>query len=81
MNHVGLGLHRYEQAQWDALCWRHSQACRAKLQHRTGAVEGFTKRYGLKMLVYAEPHDRIEQAIQSREDHQELDACAEGAVD
>ena len=32
-------------------------------QHKTGAVEGFTKRYGLKMLVYAEPHDRIEQAI------------------
>ena len=32
-------------------------------QHKTGAVEGFTKRYGLKMLVYAEPHDRIEDAI------------------
>jgi putative endonuclease len=32
-------------------------------QHKSGAVEGFTKRYGLKMLVYAEPHDRIEQAI------------------
>jgi putative endonuclease len=32
-------------------------------QHKTGAVEGFTKRYGLKLLVYAEPHDRIEQAI------------------
>jgi putative endonuclease len=32
-------------------------------QHRTGAVEGFTKRYGLKRLVYAEPYDRIEDAI------------------
>jgi putative endonuclease len=32
-------------------------------QHKSGVVEGFTKRYGLKMLVYAEPHDRIEQAI------------------
>jgi len=32
-------------------------------QHRTGAVDGFTRRYGLKRLVYAEPHERIEQAI------------------
>jgi putative endonuclease len=32
-------------------------------QHRTGAVPGFTKRYGLKRLVCAEPHDRIEDAI------------------
>ena len=32
-------------------------------EHKTGAVPGFTKQYGLKMLVYAEPHDRIEAAI------------------
>ena len=32
-------------------------------QHKTGAVQGFTKRYGLKILIYAEPHDRIEPAI------------------
>ncbi|GAB2176921.1 hypothetical protein DLREEDagr8_24790 [Dongia sp. agr-C8] len=32
-------------------------------EHKTGAVPGFTKKYGLKMLVYAEPHDRIEAAI------------------
>jgi putative endonuclease len=32
-------------------------------QHRTGAVQGFTKRYGLKCLVYIEPHDTIELAI------------------
>ena len=32
-------------------------------QHKTGVVPGFTKQYGLKMLVYAEPHDRIEAAI------------------
>ena len=29
-------------------------------QHQTGVVAGFTKRYGLKRFVYAEPHDRIE---------------------
>jgi len=33
-------------------------------QHRTGAVPGFTKRYGLKRLVWAEPHDDIRSAIQ-----------------
>ena len=32
-------------------------------QHRTGAVEGFTKRYDLKHLVYAERHEDIREAI------------------
>lgn len=32
-------------------------------EHRTGAVEGFTTRYALKRLVYAEPHDHISTAI------------------
>ncbi|MGD8809807.1 MAG: GIY-YIG nuclease family protein, partial [Gammaproteobacteria bacterium] len=33
-------------------------------EHREGVVDGFTKRYGLKRLVYAEPHDDIADAIQ-----------------
>jgi putative endonuclease len=33
-------------------------------QHREGRIEGFTRRYGLKRLVYAEFHDEIVQAIQ-----------------
>ncbi len=33
-------------------------------QHRDGVVDGFTKRYGLKRLVYAERFDSIEAAIQ-----------------
>ena len=33
-------------------------------QHREGLIEGFSKRYGLKRLVYAEQHDTIESAIQ-----------------
>ena len=33
-------------------------------QLRTGAVPGFTKRYGLKRLVWYELHDSIEAAIQ-----------------
>ena len=37
---------------------------RRSWQHRTGAVPGFTKRYGLKRLVWYELHDSIEAAIQ-----------------
>lgn len=37
---------------------------RRSWQHRTGAVPGFTKRYGLKRLVCYELHDSIEAAIQ-----------------
>ena len=33
-------------------------------EHRTGAVPGFTKRYGLKLLVYYERFDDIRDAIQ-----------------
>ena len=32
-------------------------------QHREGIFEGFTKKYGLKQLVYVERHDEIEMAI------------------
>ena len=32
-------------------------------EHRTGAIEGFTKRYGCKLLVWYEPHERMEYAI------------------
>jgi putative endonuclease len=33
-------------------------------EHRDGLVPGFTKRYGLKRLVYMERHERIADAIQ-----------------
>jgi putative endonuclease len=33
-------------------------------EHREGRVEGFTSRYGLKRLVFAEHHDEIQTAIQ-----------------
>lgn len=32
-------------------------------EHREGLIEGFTKRYGCKMLVWFERHDTIEAAI------------------
>jgi putative endonuclease len=33
-------------------------------EHREGVVEGLTKRYGLKRLVWVERHDDIRAAIQ-----------------
>ena len=33
-------------------------------EHRTGSVDGFTKQYGLKRLVYVERHEDIRDAIQ-----------------
>ena len=33
------------------------------LQHKEGSVEGFSKRYGLKTLVYCEEHAAILDAI------------------
>jgi putative endonuclease len=36
---------------------------RRAFEHREGLVEGFTKRYGLKRLVYVEPHPNIASAI------------------
>ena len=41
-----------------------SDLARRTWEHREGAVDGFTKRYGLKRLVYAEPHEYIRAAIQ-----------------
>ena len=32
-------------------------------QHRTEAAGGFTSRYGIKRLVWFEPHDTMESAI------------------
>jgi putative endonuclease len=37
---------------------------RRAYQHRESLIEGFTKRYGLKMLVYYEQFDDIRMAIQ-----------------
>ena len=33
-------------------------------QHRTGDIKGFTQRYALKRLIYAERHEDIRDAIQ-----------------
>ena len=36
---------------------------RRAFQHRTGAIKGFTQRYGCGMLVWFEPHERMDEAI------------------
>ncbi len=41
-----------------------SDLARRALEHREGVVEGFSKRYGLKRLVWFERHDDIRTAIQ-----------------
>jgi putative endonuclease len=40
-----------------------SDLARRVWEHRTGAVEGFSRRYGLKALVWYEPHGTMEEAI------------------
>jgi len=40
-----------------------SDLARRVWQHRTGAVEGFTSRYGVHHLVWYEAHERIVDAI------------------
>ena len=32
-------------------------------QHKDAEIEGFTKKYGVKILVYYEIHESVEQAI------------------
>ncbi len=41
-----------------------SDLARRIWEHREGLVEGFTKTYGCKRLVWYEPYDRIVDAIQ-----------------
>lgn len=41
-----------------------SNLLRRVWEHREGVADGFTKRYGLKRLVYAERHEDIVSAIQ-----------------
>ena len=36
-----------------------SNLARRVWEHREGALEGFTRRYGLKRLVWYEPHDDV----------------------
>jgi putative endonuclease len=52
-----------------------SDLARRIWEHRSNAVEGFTKEYGVHSLVSAELHDRMVDAIQ-REKHVKKWRCA-----
>ena len=41
-----------------------NDVARRAYEHREGLSDGFTKRYGLKRLVWYEPHETIASAIQ-----------------
>jgi putative endonuclease len=41
-----------------------SDLARRAWEHRTDAIPGFTRRYGVHMLVYYEYHDNMPLAIQ-----------------
>mgnify|MGYP003335131362 FL=1 len=45
-------------------CGVTSDISRRAYEHREGLIEGFTKRYGLKRLVWMEFHDSMADAIQ-----------------
>lgn len=46
--------------------WLTSNLARRAREHRTGVVDGFTKKYGCKLLVWYETHESIE-ATRNRE--------------
>jgi putative endonuclease len=41
-----------------------SNIARRAWEHREGVIDGFTKQYGLKRLIFVERHDDITAAIQ-----------------
>jgi putative endonuclease len=59
-----LGLHYDEPTKRHALCGHDDPPREARWEHREGIAEGFTKKYGLTRLVYAERYDDILAAKQ-----------------
>ena len=59
-----MGLHHDQPAQRNTLHRRHADISRRAWEHREGLVKGFSKRYGLKRLVYSEFYESIREAIQ-----------------
>jgi putative endonuclease len=59
---IQLRQHTREQALRCFVYWRDVESHQAR-EHREGAVEGFTKQYGIKQLVWFEIHIEIVEAI------------------
>jgi predicted GIY-YIG superfamily endonuclease len=56
-------VHSCQQAQWHIVHWRDDKFGSRIEAHRAGAVPGFTRKYAVRTLVYAEPHETIGQAL------------------
>jgi putative endonuclease len=41
-----------------------NDVARRVFEHREGVAPGFTKRYGVRLLVYYEAHDEVQSAIE-----------------
>ena len=59
----GLRLHHDQQAERDAVRWRHLEPDGARFQHRNGTGAGFCREHGLTRLVHVEQHPTIGEAI------------------
>ena len=57
-----LRLHPCKQAERDALRWRHQQSRAADVGAQGKFVPGFTRKYGVDLLVYFEAFDSILEA-------------------
>jgi len=57
-------LHADQSSERHPVCRVTNDLVRRIFEHRSGFVEGFTRRYGLKKLVYFERHETIRDAIQ-----------------
>ena len=58
-----LRLHLSQPARWRLVRRRYGDLHGRMAEHDQGLVEGFTKRYGVNLLVYYEFHDNFEEAI------------------
>ena len=59
-----MGVHQSNRPNGTLYVGVTSDLPRRVFAHRQGAIDGFTKRYGRKRLLYFERHDDIRAAIQ-----------------
>jgi putative endonuclease len=65
IDHAGrLGLHHENRPNGTLYTGVTSDLSRRAREHREGRIDGFTKRYVLKLLVFYERYDDIRDAIQ-----------------
>jgi putative endonuclease len=58
-----LRLHPHQQAQWYALHRYDKRIARRAWEHRSNAVGGFVRDYGVHRLVFVEFHETMTDAI------------------